>query len=187
MTMSAPALLDGKLAHAFKQLDVNQNGQIELDDLLELGNRVLTALKVAPESADGRALAAAYEQLWGALVREADTNHDGMLSPQEYVTAMRSAFFERHGGFDEAFRPAATITVKLADADGDGAVTPRDFEILLSAFQATPADAELAFGHLDTDGDGTLSVDELIEAARHFYAGDDPDAPGNWLFGRIDT
>jgi len=37
----------------------------------------------------------------------------------------------------------------------------------------------------DVDGDGYLSVDELLVAVREYYTGDDEDAPGNLLFGEF--
>jgi hypothetical protein len=43
----------------------------------------------------------------------------------------------------------------------------------------------VALRKLDTSGDGTLTVDELVAAARDFYLSDEPDAVGNWLFGDV--
>jgi hypothetical protein len=48
----------------------------------------------------------------------------------------------------------------------------------------TEADAHEAFAHLDTDGDGLLSAEELIRATIEYWSSTDPDAPGNWWMGR---
>jgi hypothetical protein len=41
------------------------------------------------------------------------------------------------------------------------------------------------FPLLDLDGDGYLSGDEFTQLWTQFWVGDDPDAPGTWVFGRF--
>ncbi|MBV9140846.1 MAG: hypothetical protein JO115_08000 [Pseudonocardiales bacterium] len=48
----------------------------------------------------------------------------------------------------------------------------------------TEAEANEAFAHLDTDGDGLLSAEEFIRATIEYWSSTDPDAPGNWWMGR---
>ena len=38
----------------------------------------------------------------------------------------------------------------------------------------------------DLDGDGYLSREEFTELWTEFWAGDDADAPGTWVFGRFE-
>jgi Ca2+-binding EF-hand superfamily protein len=40
-----------------------------------------------------------------------------------------------------------------------------------------------AFTALDTDGDGHLSRTEIRTAVDEYYTSEEPDTPGNWLFG----
>ncbi|MDX2392977.1 hypothetical protein NJL88_23500 [Streptomyces sp. DK15] len=47
------------------------------------------------------------------------------------------------------------------------------------------ADTEALFARIDKNHDGYLSVDELLDAVREYYTGDDEDAPGNLLFGEL--
>jgi Ca2+-binding EF-hand superfamily protein len=53
------------------------------------------------------------------------------------------------------------------------------------AFGQSEQDCEHAFAALDLDGDGVLSREELLRAARDYYTSDDPSAIGNLLFGRL--
>ena len=39
-----------------------------------------------------------------------------------------------------------------------------------------------AFGHLDTDGDGAISVQEYVTAVRDYYTNPAEDTPGSWLY-----
>jgi hypothetical protein len=61
----------------------------------------------------------------------------------------------------------------------------REFRTLLSAYGAAYDDVDAAFDRLDHTGRGVLTVAELVVAARQYYAGTDPNAAGNWLFGPL--
>lgn len=45
---------------------------------------------------------------------------------------------------------------------------------------------EGVFRAMDGNGDGHLSRDEFTALWTEFWAGDDPAAPGTWVFGRFD-
>lgn len=74
---------------------------------------------------------------------------------------------------------------ELADTDGDGYVGRDDFATMQHAFGTAREESDFAFDQLDRDGDGRLSLDELIEAVREFYVGEDDNAAGRWFFGRV--
>src|SRR5262249_23948604 len=83
------------------------------------------------------------------------------------------------GALAEAF-------LAIADADGDGRLSPSDFRAFQGAHfpHLTEADANEAFAHLDTDDDGYLSAEEVVRAIIEYWSSSDPDAPGNWWMGR---
>ncbi|MCW2948972.1 MAG: calcium sensor EFh [Actinoallomurus sp.] len=49
-----------------------------------------------------------------------------------------------------------------------------------------PMDADEIFPLLDLNGDGYLSRDEFTRLWTQFWVGDDPEAPGTWVFGRFE-
>lgn len=71
----------------------------------------------------------------------------------------------------------------LADTDGNGTLTLKEFITMQRAFGHDQAASERAFERLDKDGNGTLTIDEVQQAAQQFLAADDS-ARGNRLFGR---
>lgn len=97
---------------------------------------------------------------------------------------MTSAFVEGDR-FDAVFGPAAEAAARLCDADGDGTVGPDDLWVMMAAFGTSRENVAAAFERLDGDGDGMVSVGELVEATRQFYTSTDPDVAGNWLFGPL--
>jgi Ca2+-binding EF-hand superfamily protein len=42
-----------------------------------------------------------------------------------------------------------------------------------------------AFDRLDRDDSGVLTEDNVIEAVKEFYLSNDPNAPGNALYGEL--
>jgi len=173
-----------KLDRAFDHIDANHSGEIERDDLLGLGARVLLGFGEAPTSSKGRQLIDRFDELWTEIAAHADSDSSGAISPEEFRAAMITAYIDGQK-FDKTFRPAAIAIAALCDTDSDGAIGLPDFQILQSAFGTTDGDAVAAFARLDTDANGTLSVDELVQAAHEYYTSGDPKAPGNSLFGPL--
>ncbi|WP_327086153.1 EF-hand domain-containing protein [Nonomuraea sp. NBC_01738] len=173
-------LRNHKLDRAFDHIDVSGGGEIEREDLLGLGARILVGFGESPTSATGSRLVDGFDGIWTELAPASDAR----ISREEFHAAMVSAFVEGDR-FDPVFRPAVEAVAALCDTDRDGQVGPGEFRVMLNAFGTAYDDVDEAFDRLDQNGDGSLSVDELVEAARQYYTGDDPHARGNWLFGPL--
>ncbi|NUR30347.1 MAG: hypothetical protein HOV83_31595 [Catenulispora sp.] len=173
-----------KLDRAFDHIDAGHTGEIERDDMLSLGSRVLLGFGEAPTSTKGKNLLDRFDELWTEILAHADGDGSGTISPAEFRTAMITAYIDGQK-FDKTFRPAAIALAALCDTDGDGAITLREFESLQAAFGTPDPEASAAFERLDLDSNGSLSVDELVKAAHEYYTSPDPAAPGNHLFGPL--
>lgn len=173
-----------KLDRAFDQLDVNANGQIQRDDLIGLGSRLLLGFGMPPTSGKGRDVLDRCDALWGELAAEADVNHDDAISPAEFRAAMIRAYIEG-GRFDRAFGPATSAVAALTDHDNDGFIGPKEFRTMQLAFGTSESDSQDAFVVLDAAGAGRITIQELVDAARDYYLSPDPSARGNQLFGSL--
>jgi Ca2+-binding EF-hand superfamily protein len=173
-----------KLDRAFDHVDADHSGQIDRDDLLGLGSRLLLSFGQAPTSRPGRLLLDRFDELWTEVAAYADVDGSEAISPAEFRTAMISAYVEQQI-FDQTFRPAAAALAAVVDTDGDGSVGLEEFQVFQSAFGTTDDDATAAFDLLDRDHNGSISVDELIVAAHQYYTSADPQAPGNSLYGPL--
>ncbi|WNV87406.1 EF-hand domain-containing protein [Umezawaea sp. Da 62-37] len=174
-------VLQHRIDTTFAHYDVNGNGVIELADFYALAERLLQAFGEPASSERGRELIEAYDGFWDVLVEHCDVDRDGRISPQDYQQAMEMAFVDG-GSFDVVFPEIAAALLDIADTNGDGRVDASEFSVLLKARGLTEAECGLAFTHIDTDGDGAVSVQEYVAAVREYYTNPANDTPGSWLY-----
>ncbi len=62
----------------------------------------------------------------------------------------------------------------VIDLDGNGLIDKKEWEIYLSCINVSPEDAAKSFDIIDTDKDGTLSVEELAQAIVGYYFDEEP-------------
>ncbi|MFD3808943.1 EF-hand domain-containing protein [Streptomyces sp. NPDC058619] len=180
-------LLDRKLDRAFTHLDADRSGVIDADDIIALGSRLLSALAEPATSPKATLVMGGLADFWQDLFTELDIDRDGKVTPEEYKVGMTRLYAQGGPAYDRSFRPMVQAILTIVDTDGDGRISPEEFHKAQEAFDTrlSPADAETLFQRIDADGDGTLTLDELLHAAREYYTGTDEDAPGNLLFGEL--
>lgn len=156
----------------------NQNGHLEQSDVEESARRIGSAFGRAANSPEQHALIASCQQFWQALAQHADVDRDGRLSQDEYVAAFSSGLMSDLDAFDRIYRTLLENVVRVADTSGDGKLNEEEYLRLMQTwYNATESDATEMFRRLDVDGDGLLTLDEMVRAATHFYLGDDPVLP----------
>lgn len=174
-------VLQHRIDSTFAHYDVNGNGVIELADVYALADRLLRAFGEPASSERGRELVEAYDRFWEMLADHCDTDRDGKIGPVEYRGAMIEAFVEG-GPINMDFLEVVQSLLDLMDTNGDGRVDAGEFQVLLTARGLSSADCGRAFAHLDTDGDGAISVREYVDAVRDYYTNPAEDTPGSWLY-----
>lgn len=178
-------LLDRKFDVCFTHGDMNGNGVLESADALALAARIVTYLGEPMGSSKTQKLFQAFEQFWNYVQAKMDVNNDGKVTPEEWRKGLRKAFAEDPQAYNAGFRPLAEATFTICDRDGDGFLEQGEFAKFHQAFGCKAANSQLAFQKLDKDGNGQLTVDELLIAWQEYYTSNDPDARGNWLYGDV--
>lgn len=133
----------------FGRLDRNGDGKLTADEL--------TARHWGGAAVSGQAKP--LPQSARQRFEKADTNHDGVVTLDEYVAA------------------AKTLYARL-DAQHNGKVTASEIASSPRAQERATKVAERLIRHMDTNGDGVVSQDEFLAAARSRFAKIDKNGNG---------
>lgn len=184
MTTETMSMLERKYAKRFEMLDVDGSGVVSRADFELLAERLVKGLGVTAGSPKAQRVRDSYLELWSALRRTIGGGGDE-LARSDFIAGLMRMAGDR-AGFKRVIEPIARLNLSLCDVDGDGQLDEVEFITLLKLFNAgSVAEASDIFRRLDTSGDGYLSLTEILEALCDFYVSEDPDAPGNSLFGKL--
>lgn len=174
-----------KLTRYFRVYDIDDDGHIGPADFERVVENVRVLHGLAPDSPGHRSLREGYLRRWAALQASADADHDGGVDLEEWL-----AYWDDLLGAEDRYRSEVrAISARLFDlfdTDEDGEIGPDEFCDFYSVYGMATALARRVFVDLDANGDGVISRSEMKEIGDQFYLGDDPEAPGNLLFGPFD-
>ncbi|GGX01201.1 EF-hand domain-containing protein [Streptomyces lomondensis] len=162
-----------RLRRRFDMWDKNGDGTVDRSDWAEEAQRILASFGESESSPKGRALTEAYLGMWEYVAGQAGIGPDGALGFGEFAEVAQKQVLERgQAGFDQVLRPTISAIANLCDTDGDGQISPAEFQRWMQAVGSDETTADTAFGQIDTDGDGQLSVEELVEAVHRYHSGE---------------
>jgi hypothetical protein len=161
-----------RLVKRFNHWDEDNNGTLEKRDFEAEAKAIVEGFGETTGSPRGGAVVHAFDAMWGQLAEWAGVGSDGSLTLEQFVQVVDEHMLkEGNAGFARLLRPCIQAIVGLVDTDGDGLVNPDEFKVWLAAIGVDESTATTAFGDIDANGDGQLSVDELVNAVRDFHAG----------------
>lgn len=175
-------LIRQKITHLFNVLDRNDDGHLDRTDFEQLAAAYCRAFEIAPDSEAHRALHAQQLAGWDHAVAQLDTDGDGRVTLDEYLTGT-GYLVAQEAAFERFVVETARATLQLSDRDGDGCLDLAEITAQLGVHGASAAEAAESFARLDRDGDGVVRIDELIENTREYFGSVDPEARGNWILG----
>lgn len=177
-----------KAVYYFSLIDENDNKYIEANDFELRANRLAEARDVTnPEiQADLRRRVMSW---WKHLCTVADIDDDERVTRKEWQTyweALQAGVEE--GGADrdriiDGLEQAARATFRAMNVTGSDQITEAEYTDWLTAWGVDATNG--AFDTLDRDDTGSLSEHDVVEAVKEFYLTNDPDAPGNVLYGEL--
>ncbi|WP_030750315.1 EF-hand domain-containing protein [Streptomyces griseus] len=158
----------------FELWDINGDGRIDRSDWNAEAERILQSFGEAPSSPAGKQLLDAYLGMWAFFADKAGIDErTGALTPEQFNHIAEEHILENGGaGFGRVVKPTIQAIVELVDVDGDGQVDPAEFKTWLDAIGVRGVQPAEAFAQIDADGDGRLSVEELVQAVRAFHLGE---------------
>ena len=177
-----------KIERLFQLIDIDNSGFIEFSDMQGVMTRTLSQDGHAAGSPVFDAAEVMLRWLWEAIKGEADTDGDDKISAAEWGAMWTAQLADDEAG--EAFEdlPPLVRRIHLIVAQAMGINTNRGADLATYQRFLTPygesvaSGAEAAFGKLDLDGNGRISIDELQQLTAEYFLSDEA-AAGDALFG----
>jgi juvenile hormone diol kinase len=171
-----------KHTYSFMLFDTDGDGLVERADHDRIVDAACKARRLS--GADAERFHAGMAQIWETLEKMVDRDGDHKINLDEWL-AFQGGLASNREAWQMAIEGNIRQFLALFDVDGDGALNPTEYAHMLGAYGLPGAVARLNFARLDLNGDGVISTDELVELVREWSFGEDPAAPGAFLFGPL--
>lgn len=178
-------LQERKATYYFNLIDEDGNGLIEASDFALRAQRLATAQNVTDEGTR-EALRHQVVAWWDHICMIADFDGDARVTLSEwkaYWTSIQKGIGDGNSQTLQTLQRAARGTLQAIDRTGSETVTEAEYDDWLDAWGVEESGE--AFRQLDRGGKGFLTEEDLVVAVQEFYLSDDPDAPGNSLYGPL--
>ena len=175
-----------KLPKLFSVHDLNRDGRIDRSDFEEYAKRIASSRGWGPGSTEASDLRGRFLAFWGGL-GEVGAQHGRSSVTMDDWLEYWDEILGTPGMYDRLATPIARMVFTILDRDGDGSVTADEYAAIYDAAGADRRQASSAFARMDGDQDGRLSVDEIMTLLDQFFRSEDPEAPGNALFGLVEA
>lgn len=162
-------------------MDANGDGFLEEADFTALTGRWAGIRGAELGSADHEMLRTIMMGWWETLLAAAGEVPDDKITLDDVLTVV-----DRLQDMRNAVAATATVMFDGIDEDGDERISRTEYRRLIEAWNGCETNTDDIFPRLDLDGDGYISRAEFTALWTEFWAGDDPAAPGTWVFGRFE-
>ncbi|GAA2796708.1 EF-hand domain-containing protein [Saccharopolyspora taberi] len=161
------AIANDRLQKRFDKWDVNGNGSLERADFDREAQNIAKAFGKDASSPEVQQLKDAFGGLFDYLANGSDS-----IAKEQFLNVAGNLIFqEGEAGFNRALGPVVQGIIGLCDKNSDGQINAQEFANWLVGVGVSPDEAAEAFQKVDTNGNGQLSVDELLGAVRDYHFG----------------
>ncbi|PZT70750.1 EF-hand domain-containing protein [Streptomyces sp. SW4] len=161
-------LVKSRLEKRFEKWDLDGNGVLERSDFEGEAGKIASAFGKSPNSPEAESLKNAFTGLYDYLAGQGQ----GSLTRQQFVDVSGQVLFQSgEATFNRVLGPVVRGIIGLCDESGDGRIDGKEFAAWMKGVGVGQAEAAEAFRKVDTDGDGTLTEEELLAAIREYHFG----------------
>lgn len=172
-----------KLERFFYILDYDRNGIIEKDDFTSIAENLCILWSVREGEDEYDKIMQKFEAGWNHFNLFVNLE-DGRVNWEHWIRFAEKVIVNGDEEvFNEYVEEFAGELFDKFDTNNDGYINLDEYIDLLVGYRIEVRFAAKSFRKLDRNKDDLISRGELISAVKEFFRSDDPDAPGNWLFG----
>ncbi|MEI6427127.1 MAG: EF-hand domain-containing protein [Pseudanabaena sp. ELA607] len=189
-----------KLTKLFTMYDACNFGVLKLSDFESLAHRLAELRDWKPGTSNYEHITSQFLMLWNRMRGDIKIKSSGTVAHQGMYEVIDSQ--TRHEiNLDEWFNyydltlsdesnrdkilSLITSLFSVIDTDDSGNLDKKEWTNFFRVYNIPVVYAEETFAKIDRDGDGVLSMDEILETVQDFYYSSDSNAAGNYMFGPI--
>jgi len=168
-----------KLLHVFNTFfDVNRSGEIDETDL-ELAIKTVCAARGWQASSSRYATTeTALKDIWGVLTSLADKDNDCKVTVDEWNSMWAEGAADR--AWVATFRD---LLFSLEDISGNASIDSGEYCRLYMCLGVPESQCKAAFAKLSGD-QSEVSKEDFCKLWDQYFTSEDPEARGNFIFGR---
>ncbi|XP_015600697.1 calexcitin-2 [Cephus cinctus] len=171
-----------KLLYVFNAFfDVNQSGSIDKKDFDLAIQRVSDSRGWGPDNPKSQQAKDTLLKVWDGLRQRADADQDGQISRDEWYS-MWEEYAKNPAKALEWQQVYMNFIFDLEDSSGDGSIDENEFSHVCSSYGVPEAEAREAFKKLGAGNE--VNRDNFADLWKQYFSSDDPNAPGNFIFGK---
>lgn len=169
--MTTATLANERLKQRFEKWDADGDGALERSDFEQEATAIASNFGTDLKSPEGQKLHKAFNDLFDYQARQAGVLPNGQISLSQFLAVNEKLMQQGQSNFDRMMRPIVKALIDLCDDNHDGMINQTEYTKWLKAVGVDASTARSTFSQIDTDGDGELSLSELLAAVRDFHFG----------------
>ncbi|XP_064550247.1 calexcitin-2 [Drosophila montana] len=162
--------------------DVNQSGEIDVKDFELAIERVCKLRGWAKDTPKNKETYDVMMEIWTGLRSKADKDNDGQVSVEEWCN-MWDAYAKDPSSVMDWQNTYMNFMFDLEDASHDGGIDVTEFTLVCSSYGLDKKECEEAFGKM-AQGQSDVTREQFAALWKEYFAAEDANAPGNFIFGK---
>ena len=172
-----------KLIYFFHILDLNNNGSVQLDDFLEMVEKVCKMMGYEAGSKEEKRITNKAIRFFNALVRDIEPLDPRQISEEEWVAFFDEEVQQREDMLVEYKEIVFNFMFDFFDHNHDGYISRKEYEDFYQIFGIDKRALDEAFPKLISGNENKLHRYDLMDAVEDFFTSDSKEVAGNWVFG----
>jgi Ca2+-binding EF-hand superfamily protein len=173
-----------KVAHLFNVLDSNKNGELQLEDFVEVCEEIIRNLGWNGDEREAKLMLRKTTRLFIQLLM--DVNKQEMtITFHDWLKFFEKELEKKEGSgllYYYIYRINHHL-FNLFDLNNDGYIDFSEYVNMFGVYNISMNECQESFNKLDHNHDDRISREELIHGLDEFFKSSREDARGNWVFG----
>lgn len=177
-----------KLMKLFSMYDAQNLGVLKLSDFEQLAQRLAELRGWKPgtpayEKNLNQYLFFQWNRIRTTIKQKLQHPKDGSVNLEEWFAYYNIVLNDKT--YQEELNLLTEAVFYVVDVDETGHLDKSEWADLFRVYNLPVIYVDETFARIDLDGDGVLSKEEVLSMVQVFLNSDEPDQPGNYMFGPI--